>query len=325
MRRLTHILIIAALVLGVSARAQEVVIDRFPIGVGGSADRSLFEPYLPQLRQIAAAMTADPLAMAVVTGGADGERYGANTDALNPGLALGRAMALRRILIDELAVDSTRITLRLENVDAIGPQFRYASVRLSYLLSDLDARIDSAMTRLAAVEGREPVIQQITQIVDSGTTFVDNFTLRLGGGLTTSPLGGMPVAFGGLLWKRTVGLEAVVGHTLWNSEYQYDGENLDTKERMAGALISFYPFKRLPVAALGGWLRYEEMSLKYYEYVRMSEGPMIGLRAHPLEFLAVTALWNPAKHRAAGIALSDTKNGQLVVSLTAFIDLGGSR
>jgi len=131
--------------------SQEVVVSGFPIGVGGSVSRDFFRPYYPELQAMADTLRKYPLVRAVITGGADGEHYRQNHDAKNPALALGRAHALRNLLIYEFNV------IRSEDVKTKGARYRYASVHIAREVSDLDARLDT-------VENRPPVEKHIIEV-----------------------------------------------------------------------------------------------------------------------------------------------------------------
>jgi hypothetical protein len=94
---------------------------------------------------------------------------------------------------------------------------------------------------------------------------------------------------------------------------------------MAGGQVIVYPLSKIPVGAVGGWLRIEEISQRYYRYVKMSEGPVIGLRVTPLEFLSITGVYNPAKHNLTGDIISKSRNGQILISATVHLTFGGRR
>jgi len=119
--------------------SQEVVITDFPIGVGGSVSDEFFTPYFPQLQLIADKLIEFPSTRAIVTGSADGVRYRSGNDAKNTGLALGRAHALRNLLVEKFNVDPLRIVIQSVDSKAKGGSFRYASVRLSWELTELEA------------------------------------------------------------------------------------------------------------------------------------------------------------------------------------------
>ena len=79
----------------------------------------------------------------------------------------------------------------------------------------------------------------------------------------------------------------------------------------------------LKIGIVGGWLRIEEVSQRYYEYVKLSEGPMIGVEAIPLDFLTASIIYNPTKHRLAGSFESISENDQFLISLKVFKLFGG--
>lgn len=320
MKRLVFIGVIAGLMtmLSVAARGQTVVIDGFPVGKAGSVNQAFLKPYFADLSAVADTLRQYPLARAIVTGGADGKSYRNNNDALNPALALGRAHVLRQLLIDRFAVDSMQIVIVTESDSLQGPPYRYVSVRVVRDLADFESR-------LKAVEQRPPVKERFIPDIDTVAVPSDDFALQLGAGLSTSPFGGMPVVTGGVAWKHAVVVEAIFGYSLWDGDYRFQDNDLDTRRRMAGGFIIVYPFADLPVGAVGGWLRVEDIAQDYYKYVRLSEGPMIGLRANPLDFLSVTGTYNPAKHRASELSLSRADNDQFVLTVTAFVEFGGNR
>jgi hypothetical protein len=94
---------------------------------------------------------------------------------------------------------------------------------------------------------------------------------------------------------------------------------------MAGGLAVVYPLSEIPVGIAGGWIRVEEISQKYNEYVRMSEGPVIGLRITPHENLSITVIQNTAKHNIIGNLESRLKNGQFIVFATVNFLFGGGK
>jgi hypothetical protein len=299
--------------------SQEVVISGFPLGVGGSVEPDIFEPYFAELRAIADSLRSDPTARAIVTGSADGIEYHEDHDAKNPGLALGRAHVLRNLLVMDLGVDSARITIETQEIPAVGEMYRFASVRLvREAAPDYDARLD-------ALENRPPVEKHFTEVKEVPAPFIENLGLQASAGLTSSPYGTMPVVAGAVTWKRVVFVEAVFGHTVWEDTYQYLGVDLETRRRMAGGLLIVYPQAEIPVGAVGGWVRIEEISQLYYDYVRMSEGPLFGLRATPFDFVSLTAVYNPSKHRVAGSEIAQSKNEQFLISIMLHKTFGGGK
>jgi hypothetical protein len=299
-------------------QAQEVTITGFPLGVGGDVNPSFFESYYPQLQNLADSLGKYTWSFAVVTGGADGARYGINHDAQNPGLALGRAQALRNLLVDKFHIDPGRIIIQANYASDKGGPYRYASVRVSHELSTLEARIDS-------LEKRPPVETRTTEIKEIYNSISENLGLRLGAGFSSSPFGGVPIVSGAVTWKRFIFVEGLVGHSFWDDTYNFENADLSTRRRLAGGLVSVYPFSRIPAGVAGGWIRVEEISQRYNEYVRMSEGPVIGLVVTPVDYLSITAVQNTAKHNILGDIKSRLKNGQFLVFATLHVTFGGGR
>jgi hypothetical protein len=316
-RRIVIPIILLLLIAGASY-SQEVVITGFPVGVAGSVEEDFFQPYYPELQAVADTLNKYPSARAIITGGADGYRYRQNSDAKNPGVALGRAHTLRLLLIHEFGVDSSKINIQTKEVRVRGEQYRFASVRISWELSALEARIDS-------VANRPPIERHFTEVKEVADDPVETFGLQFGAGVSTSPFGGIPIVTGAITWQRTIFVEAVLGHTFWNSEFGFEGVDLDTWKRMAGAQVIVYPWEEVPLGFVGGWMRIEDVSRDYHKYVRLSEGPMVGLRVTPLEFLSVTGVYNPSKHREVGELLADSKNGRFLLSVTAHLTFGGEK
>ena len=316
--------LVLAIVVGLagivgSAFSQEEVVTGFPIGTGISVDPEIFQPYYQELEAIAATLHDDPSARAVVIGSADGFEYDENHDAKNPGLALGRAHVLRNLLVIELGVDSTQITIETQESPLIGEAFRFASVRIvKEPTSDYDARLN-------ALENRPPVEKHFTEVKEVPSPFIENLGLQIGAGLMSSPFGGMPTAAGAVTWKRIVFVEAFFGHTFWDDSYQFMNVDLDTRRRQAGFTASYFPKQDWPIGVVAGWVRAEEVAQRYYDYVRLSEGPIVGLRGRPLDYLSATAAYNPSKHRVAGESLSQSKNSQFIISIMVHKTFGGGR
>jgi len=299
--------------------SQEVIITGFPAGVGGSVGPEFFRPFYPGLEAIADTLHQNPAARAVITGGADGIEYYDGHDAKNPGLALGRAHILRNLLVIELGVDSTQIVIITQETPEVGDAYRFASVRVALgSVTDYDARLD-------ALENRPPVEKHFTEVKEAPADFIENLGLQASAGISSSPFGAIPTVAGAVTWKRILFVEGFFGHTVWNDEYQFAGVELDTKHRLAGGMAVLYPLKKLPVGLLAGWERIEQISRLYYDYVRMSEGPLFGLRGAPVEFLSVTAAYNPSRHRVAGSELSQYKDGQFLISIMVQKTFGGGK
>lgn len=297
---------------------QEVIITDFPVGVAGSIDENFFEPYYAGLQAIADTLHRFPLARAIVTGGADGLEYRRNHDAVNPGLALGRAHVLRELMINRFRTDSTQLIVQSRDVEMEGGQYRYAGIRVARDLTDLESRLN-------ALENRPPVEKHFTEIRDVIGDFKEDLGLQLGLGFSTSPFGGIPMVSGAVSWKRIIYVEGIAGHTFWNGTFKFENTDLDTKRRLIGGQLIVYPSDRWRVGIVGGWIRIEEIAQEYYEYVKLSDGPMLGLRASPFDFLSVTGVYNPAKHRLAGDRKSHSDNDQFLLSLTAHIGFGGEK
>ena len=299
-------------------RSQEVVITGFPLGVGSDVDPGFFESYYPQLQSLADTLRKYPLSFAIVTGGADGARFDRNHDAQNPGLAVGRAQALRNLLVNEFDIDPGRILIQSSHsIDKGGP-YRYAAVRVASEISNFEARIDS-------LEKRPPVETQITEVKEIYQSMAESMGLQLGAGISSSPFGGIPIVTGAITWKRFVFIEGIFGHTFWDDSFIFENADLATRRRVAGGLATIYPLSKIPVGITGGWIRIEELSQRYNEYVRMSEGPVIGLRVTPVDYLSITAIQNTAKHNVIGDIKSRLKNGQFLIFAVVHVTFGGGQ
>jgi len=305
-----YIIIVICFLLGsyCTVASQEVIITDFPLGIGGSIDSNFFKPYYSQLELLADTLAKYPMAMAVVTGGADGIQFSENHDSQNPGLAMGRANILRNLLINRFNVDSNKILIQSSNVKANGSSYRYAGVRIDWKIANLDARLDN-------VEKRQPAEKHLSE----------NMGLQLGAGFSSSPFGALPIITGAITWKRFVFIEGIVGHTFWDNSFRFEGTNLSTRRRMIGGLASIYPSSKIPVGLVGGWIRVEEISQRYNEYVKMSEGPVIGLRVTPVDFFSITAVQNTSKHNIMGDIKSRLKNKQFLLFATVHIIFGGGK
>jgi hypothetical protein len=319
MKTMTRYLILLLGCLALMAEigsAQEVVVTDFPFSVGGSVDPGIFQPYQAQLKTIADTLRKYPAALAVVTGGADGGKFLHNHDAKNPGLAVGRAHALRNWLIANFNVDSTQLVIQSKDSREIGPRFRFASVRIVRLASEL-------APPTAIMQPATPTLQQTNRTV-GGVSFAEHLGLQIGAGVSSSPFGGIPMLAGAVTWKRQIYVEAIVGHTFWNGSFRFQNVGLNTRRRMAGSNLIVYPFKNLRAGCLAGWVRIEEISQDYYQYVRKSEGLLLGMRAEPFSFLSVTGAYYPSTERTAGIPRAETKNNLFLISVTAHKTFGGA-
>lgn len=312
----TTVLLFVGLLLlsGAIVSAQDLVVTGFPLGVGGSVDRDFFEPYRADLKTVADTLHKYPSALAVIVGGADGERYRENNDAKNPGLALGRAHALRNWLIRQLNVDSTQLIIQSKDVAQVGPNYRSVSIRVIRERRS-DAQISSTPPPpLAGIAAPLPV-----------SDLTEHMGLQIGAGLSTSPYGAIPYVSGAVTWKRLIFFEGTLGYTFWNGAFMYQGVELDTRRRLAGGQLVVYPFNRLPLGIVAGWVRVEELSQAHYSYVRLSEGPIIGARTTLFDIVTVTGAINPVKQRVAGVPISRIKNDQFMLSVGVHKTFGGSR
>jgi hypothetical protein len=316
MMKLTILIVASLLLVAVIADAQEVVISGFPVGVGGSVDPGFFKPYYPELRQIANTLHENQLARAVLTGSADGEQYRTANDAKNPALALGRAHIVRDLLIREFGVDSVQIIIRTEDVKARGPEYRFVSVRVEWELAELDRRLDT-------LEARPPIERHFTEVQQVTNTLADNLGLQVGAGVTTSPFGGIPIITGAAAWKQLLYFELMVGHTFWNNDYDHESETLDTKRRVAGGALIVFPFDSLRLGFVGGYIRSEQLATDYQQYVRMSEGPLVGVRFAPFEYLSITGAYNPSREKVAGSSEAVSENDQFMLYVTINKLFGG--
>jgi hypothetical protein len=300
------------------AHAQEVVITDFPLGVGSSIDLGFFRPHEAGLKAIADSLGKYPHSVAVITGGADGVRFRQNNDAKNPGLALGRAHALRNFLVVKFKVDSAQLLIQTNDVPAKGAPYRSVSIRVVRELTNLQARLDS-------VANQPPIEKHYTEIREVKSNLAEHLGLQIGLGVSTSPFGGIPIAEAAVTWKQIVYVEGVFGYTFWNGTFRIQSTNLSTRRRLAGGHIIVYPWSQLPIGLVGGWTRIEEISQQYYQYVKLSEGPELGVQVTPLKFLSVRGVYNPSKQRVAGQSISSTKNGQFLLSVAVHKTFGGAR
>jgi hypothetical protein len=313
------------LVLSLSAigATQEVVIPDFPLGIGGSIEPGIFDQYKSQLQTIADTLKAYPKARAIVIGGADGVPYNKNHDALNPGLALGRALILRNLLVNEFNVDSLQIVIWADEATQYGSEHRYASVRVDREMADIDRR-------LTELENRPP-IEKVTEVISAPrdsvihTEVMENLGLQFAAGISSSAYGPVPLGSIAIFWKKKIYAEGIFGHTFWNEDYNFGSTVLDIKRRTIGGYIVVYPDSDVPIGIVGGWVRTEEIAQPFYEYVRLSEGIALGLRAELLDVLQITGTYNPSKRRIVGITNSDLKDDQFMISVMAFKAFGGGK
>jgi len=175
------------------------------------------------------------------------------------------------------------------------------------------------------LENRPPVEKYFTEIKEVPSIFTENFGLQLGAGFSSSPFGGMPIVSAAATWKQVFYVGGVWGHSLWENDYRFDDEDLDTRRRMLGGHVTVFPLEEIRLGFVGGWMRVEQISQYYYEYVRLSEGPLFGLRFDPTDFISIVGTYNPAKRRAVGIDRSDTDQDQFLVYATLYKLVGGGK
>jgi hypothetical protein len=304
------------------AAAQEVVINGFPLGVGLSVDPAFWEPHYAELARFADVLGTNPEARAVIVGRADGTRYRAGNDAKNPGLALGRAHALRNVLVSRFGVDSTRLVIQSSDVLVPGGEYRSVCARIE--MSPRPVVVEQPPPAPVVMQ-EPPAVQPAPVEYVENNTFNDQMTIRLGFGASSTPFGALPMVTGAVIWRQTVALNMVLGHTFWNDSYQFQGAKLETWNRMVGGGITVYPWRDKPVGFVGGWMRVEEIAQSYYEYVRLSEGPVLGVSVTPLKHVSLSGLYNPARQRVEGTDFSSAKNGQFLLGVSVFTDFGGGR
>lgn len=316
------------LIFAATLTAQEVVISGFPVGVGGSVDQELFEPYYPQIQKIADTLKKYPDAYIIVTGSADGINYHLQNDARNPSLALGRAHIVRNLLVKQFDVDSNRIFIQSNDVKSIGEKFRSAKIKVMRFKDDgkdIDKALIDMKARIDSLENKPPIEKHFTEVQEVTNTLADNFGLQLGAGLSSSPFGGVPTVAGAVTWKRKVFVEAIFGHTFWKDTYVFEDEELDTRLRMAGGKLTVYPTQKFKVGFVAGWIHVEKISQHYFEYVQMTEGPIIGLKARFADKFGISVLYNPAKYRVSEIDYSTYNKNQFLVAFDFSTIFGGGK
>ena len=320
MKKTTVLIVGLVALLATAAGAQEVVITGFPLGVGTTVSDGFFKPFYPQLQELAEALKADPQARAVMVGQADGARYTDDNDAKNPGLSLGRAHALRNVLVQAFQVDPTQIFIQSNDVSDKGDRFRSVSVRIERPPVEPEP---VAVPIVMQPPAEQPVVQPV-EVIQNNNYSYDKMTLRLSGGISSTPFGALPVVSGAVIWNDKVGLDAVLGHTFWNDTYPFEGANLSTWRRLVGGRLTVYPWHDKPVGIMAGWVRLEEIAQSFYEFVKLSEGPVLGVGVTPYKHLSIVAMYNPARHRLVDREFSSAKHGQFLISLSLFTDFGST-
>ena len=228
-RILVYVIGLVAL-LALPLGAQELVITGFPLGVGATVGEEFFEPHYAQLQSFADVLQAEPSSRVIIVGQADGARYTKDNDAKNPGLSLGRAHALRNVLVSTFQVDPTQIFIQSSDVPVRGHEYRAVGLRIER------AQVETEATVIPVVVPAE--VEKPVAIVENTNYFYDQMTLRLGAGVSSGPYGALPMVSGAIIWGRKVSLEFVLGHTFWNQSYEFQGANLETWQRMVGVRVA---------------------------------------------------------------------------------------
>lgn len=310
------------LLLGASGNAQEILLTDFPMGTSSSVGDDFFQPYYESLSKFADSLNKYPMLNAVILGSADGNRFKQDHDSKNPGLALGRAHTLRNFMVDKFSVNPDQLLIESIHVKALGIKYRSASIKLDWSNYNFEQRLG----KLASEPKVEQVVQPPPEVIHNYyNSVIENLGLQISAGFSSSPFGGIPIIAGSVNWKRQFYAEAVFGHTFWDGNYKFETFDLDTKRRLAGFHLLYYPDANFPVGIVGGWMRVEEISQKYYEYVQLSEGIQLGLRFDVLDYLAITGTYNPAKHRKFGFDESESKNDQFMLAVTLYQRIGGGK
>ncbi len=332
-RTLKLILLLTGLA-AISAPADDILIPGFPLGVGRSVDASIFEPYLPALQAVADTLKENRNAYAIVSGSADGNRFSAQHDAKNPTLALGRAHALRDLMVTRFEVNPRQLVVQTVEPEGKGDSLRSAGIRVVFEEDPIDIRIASLEQWIEqhinehpslVPQPMEPLPPETTIVIERSSSPLADFGVKLGIGASTTPFGSLPVATGGVTWKRIVFVEAQFGHSIWLDGFELRGVTFSTRQRLASAYLAVYPWETIPVGFVGGWKRAETMDWDSFRYLRISEGPMIGVRVEPLHWLSITGTYTPAKQRTATFASSENEFGQLALSISVIQIWGGDR
>ncbi len=294
---------------------KEVVIYGYPLGVGESIGEKFYHPYDGDLRQVADYLNSHKTMKGIITGASDQFRYQKDHDAKNPGLALGRAIDLKRYMIERFGVDSTQLVIQVDEPSAKGAQFRYASIRL-----DLPEQLPSQVDTLYM----EPRI-----IIQETNNYWDNLGLNFRIGVSSSPYGAIPIVAGAIVYKDKLHVEAQFGHTFWSDQRDLAGMSLSVWRRMSGGQMVYFLINRpqghLQVGPAIGWFRIEEISQYYYGYTRMSEGLTLGVRLRLFNCLDATGSYFPHKERAAERQFAVTKDGSFLMAITFNHYFGGGK
>lgn len=301
-----------------ATRANGLTITGFPVGVGQSIEADFFEPYNAQLKQIADTLKKYPLAQAIVTGRADGIRYRRNNDATNTGLALGRAHTLCNLLVGSFNVDPGQLVVQSIDVKNEGELYRSVTIRVVREIERLDMRVNEIEEKINKQAAPTPAQEVILRSED-------NVRIQVGAGMSSSSFGAVPIVSVAIDWKQYIYLEGILGHTFWDGSFAFEGENLDTKRRLVRVQVAIFPFSKPTFGFVGGWMRTEDISQRFYEYVQLAEGPVLGLQVRPYDYITITGAYNPSKCRVINEERAHSKNNQFLLSLTINTSFGGGR
>lgn len=226
------LLIVSIYSFGVAYAGENViVIDDFPPGVGESAPREFFQPYLGQLqRYVYRVIRSDSLGVEL-SAGVDTLHYDARHDGSNGGLAVDRLMILKSILlemglpIEKIVKESFFIT------PDTGCQYRFAMVEI-VPLPDRHG-------------GRDTTIYKTTHVQHVENILISRYFGGMTLGVSTAPDANAIFTLGGRLrLTDRIVLEGQIGHSLLsNTQTVEHGKRLDAYGLHYGAYLT-YRFER---------------------------------------------------------------------------------
>ncbi|XOU94152.1 MAG: hypothetical protein ACNFW9_04880 [Candidatus Kerfeldbacteria bacterium] len=296
--------------------SQEVVIAGYPKGVAGSVSNDFFEPVYSQLQEVADVLNQNPTADGIITGVADGYKYHKNNDTKNPGLALGRAHVLKQLMIEKFCVDSTQLIIQSTDVKVKGDEYRYSSIRVRRELPLPMPKADTVY-----------LVPQIQVKEIHHNYYNDEFGLKLGLGVTSTPSGIIPFVSGAVVYKKWLYIEGLFGHTFWSDSRDVAGKSHDTWSRFTGGQLVIFPFEKKTVGFSAGWIRLEEISQHHYKYALMSEGLTMGIRFQFFENFELEGKYFPNKQRLAEMDrdYAVSKKNQWLISVSYNLFFGGEK
>ncbi len=317
MKKKYYLLVAMVLLLMFSATdgwSQQVIIAGYPKGVAGSVSGDFFKPVYNQLQEVADVLNQNPTADGIIMGGADGNQYRTNHDAKNPGLALGRAHVLRRLMIDFFDVDSTQLIIESDDGKVKGGEYRYSSIRIRRELPLPTPKADTVY-----------LVPQIKEIYHN--YYNDEFGLKIGVGITGTPSGIIPSVSGAVVYKDWLYVEGLFGHTFWSDSRDVAGISYSTWSRFIGGQLVVFPFDKKTIGFSTGWIRLEEISQHYYKYLLMSEGITLGMRLRITKNLELEGKYFPNKQRLAEMErdYAVSKKNQWLLSISYNLSFGGEK